>query len=421
VTHHAAAGALADGIATRLASPSEVRDMGLPRGWWPQSLAHGAVGVALLHVERARAGLASWDLAHEWLACAASGRVAAGEGSHLHYGAPALAFALHVAADRTGRYARAMDCLDRHIIATTRYRLDQAHARMDRGELPALAEFDAIRGLSGIGAYLLLHQPDGDVLRAVLAYLVRLTEPVAVAGEQLPGWWTGVSPSGRPSERFPDGHANSGVAHGITGPLALLSLAVRHHVVVDGQVLAVGRICAWLDRWRQEDQVSVWWPYWVTRSELRDGRLDVAGPSRPSWCYGTAGLARAQQIAALAMGDTARQRLAEAALAGALTDRRQLRAVTDLSLCHGYAGLLHVARRAAEDAITPELADHVPCLLGAIVGDGVRADGLAESLLRHPAGEAGLLEGAAGIALAMHAAASGAPPVSGWDSCLLIA
>jgi hypothetical protein len=32
----------------------------------------------------------------------------------------------------------------------------------------------------------------------------------------------------------------------------------------------------------------------------------------------------------------------------------------------------------------------------------------------------GLLEGAAGIALAMHTAGAGTPPVSGWDSCLLI-
>jgi hypothetical protein len=49
------------------------------------------------------------------------------------------------------------------------------------------------------------------------------------------------------------------------------------------------------------------------------------------------------------------------------------------------------------------------------------AERLAAELLRSPDGRFGLLEGAAGVALALHTAASGSPPVSGWDSCLLIA
>jgi hypothetical protein len=417
-----AARAVADAIADRLASPSDVGDMGWEQGWWPQSLAHGAAGVALLHTERAHTGLASWQRAHDWLACAAHGAVSSGRDSHLYYGAPALAFALHAAADRPGRYARALANLDRHIAATTRRRLEDAHARMDRGELPALAEFDAIRGLSGIGAYLLRRDPHADLIRAVLAYLVRLTEPVKNGGELLPGWWTSVDPAGRPSQNFPGGHANNGMAHGIGGPLALLSLAMRSGLAVHGQAEAILRICAWLDQWRQDSEAGSWWPYWVTRAQLRDGHPGTSGPSRPSWCYGTAGIARAQQLAALATGDTARQRMAEHALASALTDSGQLAATTDLSLCHGYAGLVHIALRAATDAITPELAACLPRLLTAIVPDGADtdADRLAASLLRPPTGDPGLLEGAAGIALALHTAQAGTPPVSGWDTCLLI-
>ncbi len=412
--------ALADAIADRLSAPSEVRDLGLARGWWPQSLAHGAAGVALLHIERARAGLAPWQRAHDWLACAAQGEVSSGEDSHLHYGAPALAFALHAAADRPSRYARALDNLDRHLVALTRRRLERAHARMDRRELPALAEFDAIRGLAGIGSYLLRRDPQGDLIRAVLAYLVRLTEPVEDGDELLPGWWTALDPAGQPSERFPGGHANNGVAHGIGGPLALLSVAMRHGLTVEGQVEAIVRICAWLDDWRQDRDAGPWWPYWVTRSQQRDGRLDTPGPLRPSWCYGTAGLARAQQLAALATGDTVRQHMAESALAGAVTDPVQLGATTDLSLCHGFAGLLHLTRNAAADALTPQLTACLPHLFGAIVKDAADVDRLTSSLLRPPAGDFGLLEGAAGIALALHTAQAGTPPVSGWDSWLLV-
>ncbi|MGH8910153.1 MAG: lanthionine synthetase LanC family protein [Egibacteraceae bacterium] len=53
---------------------------------------------------------------------------------------------------------------------------------------------------------------------------------------------------------------------------------------------------------------------WTTHS------VQQPGPQRPSWCYGTPGLTRAQQLAALALGDRQRQRQAENALAGCITD-----------------------------------------------------------------------------------------------------
>lgn len=39
--------ATADTIAERLASPQDIRELHHRQGWWPQSLAHGAAGVAL--------------------------------------------------------------------------------------------------------------------------------------------------------------------------------------------------------------------------------------------------------------------------------------------------------------------------------------------------------------------------------------
>jgi len=230
----------------------------------------------------------------------------------------------------------------------------------------------------------------------------------------LPGWWSGVDPGGQHSDDFPGGHANTGMAHGIGGPLALLSLAARRGVTVPGQADSIGRICTWLDCWRQDGVTGAWWPYWVTRREIREGTTERRGPSRPSWCYGTAGLARAQQLAALATGDIARQQSAEQALLHALTDPGQLAATTDNSLCHGYAGLLQIAGRASADALTPELSACVPGLVRAISANGSRRSTPARGE------DAGLLEGASGTALALHAAEAGPPPLSGWDACLLV-
>ncbi|MER8226112.1 lanthionine synthetase C family protein [Streptomyces sp. NPDC094143] len=409
--------AAADTITEQLASPQEVRGLHHRQGWWPQSLAHGAVGVALLHIERARTELGPWQRAHDWLACAAAEPAVVGPNSHLHYGAPALAFALHAAADRPGRYARALDTLDRYVTAAIRDQLADAHTRMDRGEMPALAEFDAIRGLSGMGGLLLHRDIHTDVLRGILSYLVRLTEPVKHDGELLPGWWSHLDPSGTISPEYPEGHANNGVAHGIGGPLAVLSLAARREVTVDGHLDAITRILAWLDHWQQDGPAGPWWPYWITREQLRSGTTGP-GPSRPSWCYGTAGLARAQQLAALALNDPTRQLAAERALLRAMTDPGQLGATMDLSLCHGFAGLAHITQLAAADALTPELTECLPRLLAPITDTAPGT--LADSLINPPSGgDIGLLEGAAGTALALNAFHTATPPASGWDTCFL--
>jgi hypothetical protein len=425
VTGEHPAAELAGAVADRLSHPDTAP--GLPTGasWWRQSLAHGIPGITLLHIELSAAGLRPWQRAHDWLTYATRGPATTGADSFLFYGAPALAHALACAAEqRPGSYQRALATLDTAIAADARTRLDAAHARIDRGRPAAdFTEFDTLRGLTGIGAYLLRRSPGSMIVRAVLEYLVRLTEPIHDGSETLPGWWTACGPSGRPSDDFPDGHANTGVAHGIGGPLALLALAALRGVMVAGHREAIGRICAWLDRWRITTGAGVVWPYWVTRAQLRAGRLDSTRPLRPSWCYGTAGLARAQQLAALATGDTGRRTLAENALACALTDPGQRAATIDPSLCHGHAGLAHLTLRAAADAApaaAARLHALLPSLLDVVHPAGADPCRTAAALLRPAGCGPGFLEGAAGVALGVLAAGGNAPPCSAWDACLLI-
>ena len=379
--------------------------------WRPQSLARGAVGVALLPIERAHAGVGGWDLAHSWIEAAAGDGVSAGDDACLYNGAPALAFVLHAACtDASGRYARALDALDRSISRLTHRRVDQAEARIARCELPALAEYDVINGLSGIGALLLLRSPGSAAFERVLSYLVRLTESQRVDGQLLPGWWTGHDPHFGHSADFPRGHGNFGMAHGVAGPLALLSLALANGCTVAGHREAMDRICAWLDTWRQDHETGPWWPQWITDGERRTSRVIQRGPGRPSWCYGTPGVARAQQLAGLATGDRARTQIAERAMAGCLSDPGQLASIIDVSLCHGWAGLFVTAWRAAGDAATPTIAERLPTV--------------REQLLQYAAPGAGdgigLLEGDAGLALAVHIAEHHMSPISGWDRCLLV-
>jgi hypothetical protein len=121
--------------------------------------------------------------------------------------------------------------------------------------------------------------------------------------------------------------------------------------------------------------------------------------------------------------------MAESALIEAFTDPAQLWATTDGSLCHGFAGLAHLAARMADEA-TPgharQLRLAVPGLLDAAQGPGADPSSSAAALLRTTGrgpdgGGPALLEGAAGIALALLSPTTGQAPQTGWDSCLLLA
>jgi hypothetical protein len=350
---------------------------------WCQALADGAPGIALWHIERARAGIAG-----------------------LFRGAPAVAYALHSAGHAS--YQAAVVKLDHAIGTLIRDRLDAARRRIDDGRMAAAGEYDLINGLTGLGVYLLHRDHDHELLGEILAYLVQLTQPVRVHCQTLPGWWATGSPDRRQPQRWDGGHAGFGMAHGIAGPLALLSVAMRRGIIVNRHGDAIHTICAWLDRWQQSHAERAWWPEVIDRDEMRTGGLAVAGPHRPSWCYGTPGIARAQHLAAIATRDQTRARLAEHALAGCLTDERQLAHLTDAGLCHGWAGLVHTARRAAADAITSDLAAAVD----------IAATRMRRHLHEHgtPAAD-GLLEGAAGVALVQIPSPATQPT---WDTCLLV-
>jgi len=366
-----------------------------------QSLAHGPLGIALLHIDRAHRGLTSWQVVHRQLAQVHP--LIDGDEAGLFLGAPAMAYVLHLAAAGSTRYAAALDTLDHVVAAHTRRRLAAAHARIDHGRYAAFAEYDLLRGLTGLGALLLRSRPDGDELRRVLEYLVRLTEPLtAPDGRQRPGWWVGHAPTIN-SAATPGGHANAGLAHGITGPLALLALAKRRGITVDGHDTALTRICRWLDQIRRSDHRGTRWPRWIS-----DEGPAPALPAAPSWCYGTPGLARAQQLAALALGDTDRKRMAERALLYCLADRHQLDRLTTRGLCHGLGGLLRTVQRVAQDADDPKpFTDWLH-----------RAS--QRFLTTQAPQEPGFLQGTAGAALAFQGAPPGAEPGTDWDACLLL-
>lgn len=404
----AAAGAVAAALADPPTAPAASAD---PRKR-SQSLAGGAVGIALLHIERARSGHGDEATAHRWLSLAASEQVSVGGNANLFHGAPALGYVLDAAVGITGRYRRTLTAIDAQITTITHTRLAAAHARIDRGDPLLMREFDLVHGLTGFGVYHLRRHPDHPITRDVLAYLVRITRPLPITrdspnlADDLPPWWMPVGLTGDPSPQFPYGHGNLGVAHGISAVIALLSLAVLHDLPVPGARDAIATLCAWTDQWRGHT-AGPWWPGYLTANNAR--RVDPPQQPRPSWCYGVAGTARAQQLAGLALADDTRQRVAEDAVLAALRDPTQRALLPDIGLCHGQAGLLQASWRMATCARTGDLAAELPDL-------AARLTNQLSGLVTDPE----LMEGAAGAALALHTIGTGTTPTSRWDAFLLL-
>ncbi|WP_131739175.1 lanthionine synthetase C family protein [Actinomadura roseirufa] len=347
-----------------------------------QALAEGALGVALLHIE-------GGDLAaaRPLLAEAVAGGVSTGANASLFHGAPALEFVLGCA----GRTDRGVQAAVDRVVA---YRLAAARQRRESARLPHLAEFDLIRGITGLGALLLARRGSSSLLKEVLAYLVSLARPVHTDAGALPGWWSLDLPG---HKEMTDGHGNNGMAHGIAGPLALLSLASSRGVHVDGYEGAINEFAGWLDRYGGA--------YWTSREQLSAGEHPRPAPLRPSWCYGALGIARSHQLAAIALADPARRQAAENSVLAALADPTRLSLITDASLCHGWSGLLTVTRAIAADSPEPDpFAIHIENLRRRVAG------GIGE--LTKP----GLLEGRAGARLALNGTHT-----TGWTRALLIA
>ncbi|MFI0721897.1 lanthionine synthetase LanC family protein [Streptomyces sp. NPDC021224] len=346
-----------------------------------QDLSEGALGMALLDIERR-----DLSTARRHLAQATARGVSTGGNASLFHGAPALEFILagvHAANDDV----RA--AVDRVVDA----RLAAARHRQAVGALPHLAEWDLIRGLTGLAALLLGRRPTAPRLPDVLASLVSLDRPSRSDGVLLPGWWSPVGPDGK---EMAGGHGNNGMAHGIAGPLAVLSLALLAGVSVPGQEEAVDTFATWLDRHGAR--------YWSTAAHLDADQPRAPEPARPSWCYGRPGIARAQQLAALALDDPARRQAAEDTVATILTDPAELARITDSTLCHGWAGLLTLARSVAADSPAPQR-------FSPIIQDLHQRLAADWEHLPKP----GFMEGRAGAQLALNAT-----DTTGWTRILLL-
>ncbi|MQY33337.1 Nisin biosynthesis protein NisC [Streptomyces sp. RB17] len=430
-------GAVVHELAERLLDPARVATAaraadnvdllpGMPAAqppWGTLGLGEAHAGVALLYAELSHTEERFRGAAHAHLTAAARGLSGPTERG-LYGGAASLAFAAHTARHGADDYAGLLDTLDGRVTTQVDRLLADEEQRLAAGRAGVrMSTYDVIAGATGLGRWLMLRGArHRDGLLDVLSCLVRLTEPVEAYGQQVPGWWVPLEPGHGP--QFPRGHFNLGLAHGISGPLALLSLAWSEGVRVPGQSDAICTIADHLLAHRTEQGM---WPGVLSFDAFVGAADPHAGHSRMiAWCYGTPGTARALQLAGIALDRPDWRKEAVDAQVTALA--RMPATVTDSSVCHGWAGLLHLTGLMARDSGDPRLTERLPALAAALLAD-YRPDlpfgfayvrpQLGEGLRQAPH-RAGFLDGSAGIALALRAYAAGGC-ASPWQTALLVA
>lgn len=287
---------------------------------------------------------------------------------------------------------------------------------------PWTSDYDLISGLAGYAAYGLgrLDRPGG---RAVLAKALARLYELQEAREGGVAWFTppGLLPSWQ-RELNPEGYYNLGLAHGIPAVLVVLARAAA---AGHGPAVAVlERGVAWLLAQRLPPGSGSCFATVLPAGE----RPRDFGASRVAWCYGDLGLSVALLIVAREAGrpDWELHALDIARRAAAVPADKA--GVRDGGLCHGAAGNAHLFNRLFQATREPAFREAALAYTDQLLdlrreGRGIggfeawmpgRADEEESPWRTVP----GLLEGSAGIALALLALLH--PGVPSWDGFLLV-
>jgi lantibiotic modifying enzyme len=280
---------------------------------------------------------------------------------------------------------------------------------------PWPGSFDLILGVVGLGVYCLERLPRESARRGLDLVVARLGE-LAEATPQGLAWRTGlhVMPPYRRPE-FPDGYFDLGLAHGAAGVVAFLAEATRAGAAGARELLA-GAV-GWLLAQRLDDTARSRYP-----SIVAPGQPPVA--ARVAWCYGDPGIAVALLGAGDALGDGELREEARV-LARGCAAQHAFTGVADTGLCHGATGVAHILNRVGQALSDERILDHARFWFGEALGMRLPGRAIAgfPSLDRsvdppqwRPRG--GVLEGAAGVGLALVSAVTATEPW--WDPMLLL-
>jgi class I lanthipeptide synthase len=282
------------------------------------------------------------------------------------------------------------------------------------------APHDLVVAVTGLGVYALQRWPRPLATECLRLVVERLQERVQ-SDEHGLYWWTPPDGLLHPEARrqYPSGRADLGVAHGMAGAIALLGSICAVGVERKAARRLLEGAVSWLFAQSVASEAGPTFPVW-----LAPGLEPARG--RCAWCYGDPGIAAALLVAARGVGAAGWEEAA-LALASRAADRPAAETgVVDACFCHGTAGLAHMYNRMYQTTGEPTLRRAALYWVErtldfyrlARVDEGSWVQGSNDPAKPAPWTGIGLLEGAAGVALVLLAAATSVEPA--WDRMFLV-
>jgi lantibiotic modifying enzyme len=374
------------------------------------ALAGGTFGLAVLSAYLQKAGLAEVDGTTEQLyGFAVEAGMAKDLDASLYSGLAGLGWATQH--------------LREHLVGTNADEIcdevDETLAEMLLGS-PWTGEYDLISGLVGLGVYALERMPRPGAITILERVIDHLFEAVVEQSDGMT-WWTDpklLIPETR--ERCPRGYYNLGLAHGLPGVITLLGQVCAAGVAVSKARLLLNGAVRWLLAQQPNDGSG--FTHWIDPASP-----DAPKPARLAWCYGDPGIAIALLGAARCVDDPALECAALAIAHRAAARPPEQAGVKDAGLCHGAAGLGHIFNRLFQATGDEALADASRYWFVQTLNMRHSEGGIAGFAAFKPdrcgkerwVDSPDLLEGAAGVALALLAATTSVEP--NWDRMLLTA
>ena len=380
----------ADADAARDAVDAILSDLGaveLPDA----SVGHGHAGLALMWGQRARAGdPAALERAADALERALDGIDRLGPPTLLG-GFPGVAFAAAQLSDLVEIDEEDLTALDELVLGL-----------VDRDPWPL--EWEYVSGLVGAAVPLLWRGSEpARVARArVVAHLRALSEPAAGGVS----WRSPVYllPAAARAEN-PDGYLNLGLAHGVTGVVALLAGAAGEPGAAELLRGAVGALVR-----HDSGDPSGRYAAMVARG------LPPARGRYDGWCYGDQAVACALHRAGAALGEPGW--IEHAVDLGRAVARRAPGIPLESHFCHGTAGRAHMFNRLGQATGEAELLETARTWYRETLSRRRSGAGPGGFVTRAGAPVSpSILEGAIGIALCLSAAVDPVEPI--WDRAFL--
>ncbi|WP_082111924.1 lanthionine synthetase C family protein [Shouchella clausii] len=398
--------------------------------WDPVSLSHGFAGTILFFSELHKMyPEEKWDhVAHNHIVYASNYLKNGVHSISLFGGITGFAFAVFNASENGTRYQNLLAKLDEVIRRVAENEIEEEKQRNGLGALPTF--YDVIQGYSGIGRYLLERRKDtpafNGLIEAILRRFVEMTATITWEEHEVPGWYVTQENQFLEKDKkiYPFGNFNLGLAHGIPGPLSFLSLCLLKGIEIPGQRQAITTIGNWLVRHAKSNSTGA--PVWAHRVGVKEAIANkyTVIDEREGWCYGNPGVARSLYLAGKALNDLPYQEMAVKCFHGIKEKTLEELDLQSATFCHGKSGLLQIMVRMKNDLNINDFDKLINQL----------ENGIKEQYRdQHPLGfkdfeigsrtneldKAGLLEGAAGVGLAL-LSRTGDDSDLFWDKAFLI-